>query len=126
MHVGINFTVARSRHESDCFCSVHGTAAAKRDDEVAIFFLVNFQARLNDFVGRLGVRAVEDDVGDINFFERVFDLGSIAELDHKLVGDDKSLGTFARNVFAQFGNDIDAGNNFRRYHKSIAHKYTLL
>lgn len=91
MHVGVNLAVASRRHETDSLCRVHRTAAAECNDEVAIVILVNLQARLNDFVSRLGIRAVKDNVRNIDLLEGVLDLSCVAEFNHKLVSNDKSL-----------------------------------
>ena len=53
---------ARRRHEAYSLGGVHRRAAAERNDEVAFLVFVDLQACLNDFVGRLGVRSVVDDV----------------------------------------------------------------
>ena len=121
VHVGINLPVARRRHETDSLSCVHRTAAAERNDEVAIVIFVDLQARLNDFISRFSVRAVEDNVRNVDFLECVFNFSRVAEFNHKLVGHDKSLCALARDVVAQFRNDIDARNYLCRHHECVTH-----
>ena len=122
VHVGINLPVARRRHETDSLRGIHGAAAAECNDKVATVFLVDLQARVDDFVGRFGVRAVEDDVRNVDFLQSRFDFRRVAEFDHELIRHDKSFGALARNVITQLRNDIDAGNDLSRHHESVAHK----